>query len=290
MLLAALTGCHGQGSGGTPQGEPRSESGTSPSADAGGARAALKAAVEPLLDQSVVDFDAALYSGSALAVETTGRAYQHRGYEATTTSPKELGSAQAPQGDDVKGRMDVRAVADDVYLRLASWKPPLAGCWLRTSGDQVPGGLLALTPGVPGYLTILGAVQAQQVVSGGQGAATLIGGEVSLRIGLQMFTTGVLGLLQLDASRLDGASVPVILQVQNGVVSELDLSGTDLVSAVRAAGGSVAAAAEATVSQLRIAVAYRGGAQDMPPVQPPPADQLMTNADVNAHRGCAADH
>ena len=154
--------------------------------------------------------------------------------------------------------MDVRAVGDDLYMQLSTWEKPLAGCWLRTGPGQVPGGQLAMTPGVPGYVTLLGALQPGVVVSQ-DGDNVVVGADVPLRVGLQLLTTGVLGLLQLDASQLDGASVPVGIRLTAGVLTDVELKGADLVGAVRAAGGAVPPEAEATVGQLRISLNYRPG-------------------------------
>ena len=107
-----------------------------------------------------------------------------------------------------------------------------------------------------------------------------------LRIGFQLLTTGVLGLVQLDASQLDGASVPVGVKLTDGVLTEVELQGADLVSAVRAAGGDVPPDAEITLSQLRISVSYKAGPADAPQVTAPADDLVMTNADVKADTGC----
>ena len=115
---------------------------------------------------------------------------------------------------------------------------------------------------------------------------TVIGADLPLRLGLQLVTTGVLGLLQLDASQLDGASVPVGVKLTAGVLTDVELKGSDLVSAVREAGGEVPPDAEATVGQLRISLNYKAGKADAPKVTAPADDLVMTNADVQANRGC----
>ena len=288
-LLATLAGCGGDDE---PSGTPQAES---PSASAGQSASAsatddvetiFRAALKPLVDHPVIDFRHDVYSGQALAVETKGRAFQQAGWQATTTSPKVLGSPDAPSGDDIKGSMEVRAVEADLYLQLATWKEPLAGCWLRTGSGQVPGGQLAMTPGVPGYVTLLGALRPGVVVSQ-DGTKTVLAADVPLRIGLQLLTTGVLGLLQLDASQLDGSFVPLGVRLTDGVLTDVELRGADLISAVRAAGGDLTPDAEATLGQLRVEVGYKPGPSDAPPVTAPADDLVMTNADVKANRGCA---
>ena len=245
----------------------------------------FRAALKPLVDQPVIDFRHDVFSGQALAIETKGRAFQQAGWQSTTTSPKELGSSEAPQGEEVKGSMEVRAVDADLYMQLSTWEKPLAGCWLRTGPGQVPGGQLAMTPGVPGFVTLLGALRPEVVVSQ-DGDTIVIGADLPLRIGLQLLTTGVLGLVQLDASQLDGASVPVGVKLTGGVLTDVELQGGDLVTAVRAAGGDVPPDAEITLSQLRISVNYKTGPADAPQVTAPADDLVMTNADVKANRGC----
>jgi hypothetical protein len=291
-LLTALAGCGGDdGPSGAPQQDSASGSASaspgSPSgaSDAGDVEKLFETALKPLIGQQVIDFRHDVYSGQALAIETKGRAFQQVGWQATTTSPKVLGSPQAPSGDDVKGTLEVRAVADEVFMQLSSWQGPLAGCWLRTNQGQVPGGQLAMTPGVPGYVTLLGAIRPSAVLDQ-DGGKVVIGADVPLRIALQLLTTGVLGLLQLDASQLDGADVPLGVQVTDGVVSAVELKGGDLVGAVREAGGDVTADGEATLGQLRITVTYRPGPADAPPVTAPAADLVMSNADVQAQKGC----
>jgi hypothetical protein len=287
-LVVALAGCSGSDSGGEPTAESPSAS-TSPSTSASTAddvAALFQAALQPLVDQRVIDFRHDVFSGQALAVETKGRAFQQSGWQATTTSPKVLGSPDAPSGAEIKGSMQVRAVDADLYMQLSTWKKPLAGCWLRTSQGQVPGGQLAMTPGVPGYVTLLGALQPDVVLSQ-DGAKTVVGAEVPLRVGLQLLTTGALGLLQLQADQLEGASVPLGVRLTNGVLTDVELHGDDLVSAVRTAGGDVAPDAEATLGQLRIEVSYKPGPSDAPLVAAPEDDVVMTNADVQANRGCA---
>ena len=285
-LLAALTGCGGSDDpGGTPDAETPSTSASESAAGADDVKVLFGEALKPLVDQPVIDFRHDVYSGEALAIETKGRAFQQAGWQSTTTSPKELTSPEAPQGDDVKGSMEVRAVDADLFMQLSTWQKPLAGCWLRTGPGQVPGGQLAMTPGVPGYITLLGALRPQVVVSQ-DGGTVVIGADIPLRIGLQLLTTGVLGLLQLDASQLDGASVPVGVKLTDGVLTDVELKGSDLVSAVRAAGGEVPPEAEITLGQLRISLNYKAGNADAPKVSAPADDLVMTNADVKAKRGC----
>ena len=283
-LTAALSGCSGgDDPSGTPEAEPPDPTASAPSAD--DVEPLFREALKPLLDQPVIDFRHDIFSAQALAIETRGRAFQQAGWQATTTSPKELTSPEAPQGDEVKGSMEVRAVGADLYLQLSTWQEPLAGCWLRTGPGQVPGGQLAMTPGVPGFVTLLGALRPQVVVSQ-DGDTTVIGADVPLRVGLQLVTTGVLGLLQLDAGQLDGASVPVGVELTAGVLTGVELQGPDLVSAVRAAGGEVAPDAEPTVGELRISLSYKPGPPGAPKVTAPADDLVMTNADVDAKRGC----
>jgi hypothetical protein len=285
-LLAALAGCGGgDDPGGTPEAEAPSASTTASAATAEDVQRLFSEALEPLVEQPVIDFRHDVYSGQALAIETKGRAFQQAGWQSRTTSPKELSSSEAPQGDEVKGSMEVRAVDADLYMQLSTWEKPLAGCWLRTGPGQVPGGQLALTPGVPGFVTLLGALRPQVVVTE-DGDTVVIGADVPLRVGLQLLTTGVLGLLQLDASQLDGAAVPVGVKLIGGVLTDVELQGADLVSAVREAGGEVSPDAEATVGQLRIALNYKPGPADAPKVTAPADDLVMTNADVEAKRGC----
>ncbi|MDX6374212.1 MAG: hypothetical protein QOD98_3200 [Nocardioidaceae bacterium] len=298
MLLGALAGCGGgDDPGGTPQAEsPASSASPSPSSSTSSStspsstaaddlKALFRAALKPLVDQPVIDFKHDVFSGQALAIETKGRAFQHVGWQSRTISPKELGSPEAPEGDAIKGSMDVRAVDADLYMQLSTWQEPLAGCWLRTGRGQVPGGQLAMTPGVPGYITLLGALR-PDAVAAQDGDKVVIAANVPLRVGLQLLTTGALGLVQLEASQLDGASVPVGVKITDGVLTDVELQGTDLVSAVRAAGGQVPPDAEATLGQLRISLTYRPGSSDAPQVTAPAADLVMTNADAQANRGC----
>ena len=183
-LLAALTGCGGSDDpGGTPDAETPSTSASESAAGADDVKVLFGEALKPLVDQPVIDFRHDVYSGEALAIETKGRAFQQAGWQSTTTSPKELASSEAPQGDDIKGSMEVRAVDADLFMQLSTWQKPLAGCWLRTGPGQVPGGQLAMTPGVPGYITLLGALRPQVVVSQ-DGDTVVIGADVPLRIGL----------------------------------------------------------------------------------------------------------
>jgi hypothetical protein len=285
-LLAGFSGCSGDDPGGTPEaGSPGPTGSPAASATADDVTALFREAVKPLVDEPVIDFRHDIYAGQALAVETKGRAFQQAGWQSRTTSPKELVSPDAPQGDEVKGSMEVRAVGADLYLQLSSWEKPLAGCWLRTGRGQVPGGQLAMTPGVPGYVTLLGALRPEVVVQQ-DGDTTVLGAELPMRMGLQLLTTGLLGLLQLDAGQLDSASVPVGVRLTAGVLTDVELQGADLVSAVREAGGDVPPDAEATLGRLRISLTYRPGRPDAPRVAAPADDLVMTNADVEADRGC----
>ena len=120
--------------------------------------------------------------------------------------------------------MEVRAVGADLFMQLSTWEEPLAGCWLRTGPGQVPGGQLAMTPGVPGFITLLGALRPEVVVTQ-DGDTIVLGADLPLRIGFQLLTTGVLGLVQLDASQLNGASVPVGVKLTGGVLTDVELQG-----------------------------------------------------------------
>ena len=184
-LLAALAGCGGgDDPGSTPEAETPSTSASHVgAASADDVKLLFREALKPLVDQPVIDFRHDVFSGQALAIETKGRAFQQAGWQSTTTSPKELGSSEAPQGEEVKGSMEVRAVDADLYMQLSTWEKPLAGCWLRTGPGQVPGGQLAMTPGVPGFVTLLGALRPEVVVDQ-DGDTIVIGADVPLRIGL----------------------------------------------------------------------------------------------------------
>ena len=89
-----------------------------------------------------------------------------------------------------------------------------------------------------------------------------------------------------DASQLDGASVTVGVKVTEGVLTDVEVRGSDLIDAVRTAGGEVPPEAEATLTELRIALSYKPGPDDAPQVTAPPDDLIMTNADVKAQKGC----
>ena len=88
-------------SGGTPETETPSTSPIATSTTgADDVEPVFRAALKPLVDQPVIDFRHDMFSGQALAIETKGRAFQQAGWQSTTTSPKELGSAEAPQGEE----------------------------------------------------------------------------------------------------------------------------------------------------------------------------------------------
>ena len=132
LLGVVLAGCGGGEESGTPSpstSPSEAPTGSTEAIDPGGPPASagpdelkelLRVALRPLVDRPVIDFRHDVYSGKALAIETKGRAFQHLGWQSTTTSPRQLDSSQPPQGDEIKGSMQVRAVGDALYLQLST--------------------------------------------------------------------------------------------------------------------------------------------------------------------------
>jgi hypothetical protein len=186
VLLAALSGCGGNDepkSAGTPEAEPSSASSssspTSPpsptpsvsttsSADVDAepvspaeAQRALQKGLRELLGGGSVDFRYRMNVGTTALTETTGRAAIDGGWRSSTHFSEEL-AAQIDEGEEVPDyRMEVLAPGNrDVFMQMVGWPEPAAGCWLQMSPGEVPVGFLAMTPGIPAYVGVLGAVKA----------------------------------------------------------------------------------------------------------------------------------
>ena len=246
---------------------------------------AMKAGLRGLLRGGMVDFRYRMNLGATNMTETTGRAALDGGWSSSTNFSEEL-SGLVEEGDGADDyRMEVRAPgSDDVFMQMVGWKEPFAGCWLQVDPGVVPVGFLAMTPGVPGYVGVLGALKALGFDP--EHEDSTIVATVSLRGALLLLTGQLVQALDVPPDVMNGLRVPARVYLEDGVLTDVSVYGDDIVEGVRDAGGEADSEYADYLTGMYVSVRYTPAPRGADPVAAPDAGLVITAEDMDAKRGC----
>ena len=250
------------------------------------AERALQEGLRRLLGGGTVDFRYKMRVGPTAFTETTGRSAVAGGWRSSTSFSEEL-SDLVDDGDEVGDyRMEVRAPGrTHVYMQMVGWPEPYAGCWLQMGPDQVPVGFLAMSPGVPAYVGVLGAVRALGFDAEDDDGSR-IEVSLSLRGALLLLTGRTVQALAVPPDAVRGTRVPARVYLEDGVVTDVTVDGADIVEGVRSAGGDADSQYAGYLAALDVTIRYTPAPDGSDPVTAPKAGLVMSAEDMDARRGC----
>lgn len=246
---------------------------------------ALEAGLHGLLGGESVDFSYRLGAGATALIETTGRAAITGGWRSSTQVAEEA-STLVDDGEGLSDlRMEVRAPGTtDVFMQMAGWPEPMAGCWLRMGAGQVPVGFLAMTPGVPAYVGVLGAVEALGFADAADGSRIAV--SMSLRGALALLTGRSVQAMAVPPEQMKGVRVEAMVYLEDGVVTAVRVSGSDILDGVRTAGGELQTRDAEALAMTHLSVSYTPAPAGADPVTAPDDRLVVTTEEMDADRGC----
>lgn len=239
--------------------------------DPAGASTALAGAVRVLRREPVTSFSAQTLGAGVVLHQTDGFVTAD-GWRAVTDFPG-VATGQEPA--------TMRTVSDDrtVWLQMAEWTAPRAGCWLELGSSEVPLGLSALRPAGPVYLDLVANLTPLDFVDERREA---INATTDAVLAASLFDVQLLE--QVDATALEGADavVPVQLGYDGERVSGLAVRGADVVAALDEVGSPPQDEVRDAVRAIDVVVNFPRGRPDDVTVEAPPVGLRF----VETERSC----
>jgi hypothetical protein len=263
-LLLTATGC---GSGDTTSADEASAS-QSPTSSAtpvdqralADVEKRLQAAVDAMQEEPVTRFRHAIELFAKDASVTDGLV-DADGWQATTT--------QYSSGGDPQAVMHVRSSGGHVWMQMDHWTPPAKGCWLQMEPNTVPLGYAGMTADEPAYFGVIGALHALRP---GEGDAFQGGMDVAQS--LSLLGGSAVNEISVDPGHED---VHMRVTLAGGRVSEVLLSGQEIVRAVDAAGGSISDNVRESLPRLSVSLRFPAPTGEESPLVAPPEDKITTD-------------
>ena len=228
MLAVVLAGCDGgdPGEQSDPLPAPTATSAANaPSSPApvhsDEATEALNRGIRKLVRSSHVGFSHSITAQGTLIFTTEGVWVPQRRWVSTTTSD------DPDSGESYV--MHAVSVGRQTWMQMENWTGDDAGCWLATSGTQVPLGISGLTPGVPGYFSVLPYLRPRGFEPDDP---SVVVAEVRLDYAAILFPVRVAQLIQDEVERPGQARVEVRVSVGRNGVEGYGITGANLVDAI----------------------------------------------------------
>lgn len=261
VVLAAALGACGIGTSGQLVAPPAPAARIPSTASAADA---LAAAVEQVQGEQITDFRAELKLNSTTLLRVDGTDHAAAGWEARTT-----------MNDLVEGQnyiIHARSTPTRSWMQMEGWKGDSAGCWLALGPRDVPVGIGGLTRGEPAYLGALSALRADRFVDAEVGG---IAASLPLDGVLQLVSAKIMRAFDVGAVRLADHDVPVTVTLRHGRVSEIEIAGGDVVTALEAAEVEWPQGARRFLEHVAFTMGYAKG-DDRFAVRVPADDLVMT--------------
>lgn len=273
MLALALTACSDDG-GGDPGSEPSTMADGGTDDDTASAQEALTAAVRAMDQESLgLRYEMRLDGTAAITIDGV----QDRDGDWSATA-----RFDDPSDASEPAAMDARSSAGSVWMTMRSWPAPDNGCWLEIPRGQTPVGISGLLPDELAYARVLSALHALDFEPG---STTGISGEIDLRVALSLVQSQALAEVEIDPARIRGTRVPATIELRDGKVAEVTMTGGSLLDTFGRIRAPLSAQAYQALKIIDYQVSYTSPATDA--VLPPPADGLvLTPAESESRAGC----
>lgn len=240
----------------------------------------LSAAVRSMTREPHTDFVASvLSSNSEDPVQTaTGSLLGSGSWRVTVNTP-----------DQAQHSNTLYALAADhvVYMRMADWPEKQDLCWLQMSREQVPGGIVALLPDEPAYVSALAGLSARGYVPD---VGNAVVGDLEMGYALELLPGRILqnsGVVREDYFTDD--LVPTRITFKAGRVSGYQVPGDALRDTMEQAGIDVDAVSGLFLDDATFEVSFPKPGTSPRPVVAPPASQVVTPEMTAAgDEGCSA--
>jgi hypothetical protein len=233
--------------------------------------AALEAGVRRLLAQPAIGFDySATTSIDRFSVRMSGTV--HPGTE-TWVGRGLLTTRDAGDSEE----FEVRSIGEDRWLGLSK-RPGAALCWFPMPDDRELEGLPAIEAGVPGFVTVLENLRAPRWQFGGEAWLTA---RLSLADAALLASTFELTTSELAPPDDSYGAVPLTVGIEDGVLHDLTMTGTEFVASFEQGGATLSEEASSDLRTRNMRLTFGG-----PTEQVRAPDPTRVYDGVHQRRGC----
>jgi hypothetical protein len=224
------------------------------------ATAFLKKAVTRIADEPSTRYRFTLGLAHETVLEIEGVALNKRRWQATVRAT-EPGSASSTV-------MNVRSVGDTTWMQVEGWPDRAAGCWLPIGTRQVPVGIQGLTPGEPGYVSLLADLTTPTFTGLSRSAMKA---ELALPAASALLQAQLFRHIELSEAQASKGSVEVDVSYEGNRLTRVELSGGDMLRAIEKAGGSVTSTSRTVLENTNYRVDFLAPGTTISVTVPPKA-------------------
>jgi hypothetical protein len=229
------------------------------------AQKALRKAVTSIANEPIAtfQFETTLFDEPLIAID--GVAQAQAGWRATARFT-EPGSSPGSLG-----LMHAVSAEGSVWMQMRGWPPPQRGCWLLLAGGSVPLGIQGLLPDEPTYISIVGYLHTLGFADTSHAS---LAGTLDLGAAASLLQAQLLEDIEISRSQLSRGEVPVAIGLDDQRISDLAVSGTDMLAAIETAGGTVTGQSRDALRASVFTVRYPSD-QLPAKISAPPANLVM---------------
>jgi hypothetical protein len=236
------------------------------------ARAELRHAVEDLANRPTVGFQ--------LEIDFPEGAASHRLEGGADLREEEWWiSAETSSDGDEPLAWSARSEGGRTWMQMADWPPPKTGCWLEMPPGMVPLGFQGLTPGLPGYISLLSWLRADGFDP--SDPSVLIGhtdaGAVQALVPGQ--TADAMGMSGLERADVRDTHVDLRIDLVDGGIRSISTTGMDLLESWPAARDQLDDRLEPFVEEMSTTLTFLEVAPAAPSPLAPPDDLIVQMSD-----------
>lgn len=168
------------------------------------------------------------------------------------------------------------------WMQMDAWTPPRTGCWLEVAPGTVPLGFLGLTPGIPGYVRLLGHLRADEDTSADPDSLAAHTDAGTVQILFPGQTSDAMGFTNLTRANVRDTDVALSIVLDDGQITSITTTGKSLLDAWPAARDRLDDEVEPFVEGMSSTLTFLDAAPPSPsPLLPP--DELTFAA---SDKGC----
>jgi hypothetical protein len=212
------------------------------------AQKALRKAVASIVNEPITtfQFETILFDEPWIAIDGVAEA-RVGGWRATVrfTEP-----GSSPGSADL---MKARSADGSVWMQMRGWPPPQRGCWLLLPDGNAPLGIQGLAPLEPTYISIVAHLHTLGFADASHAS---LAGTLDLDAAASLLQAQLLEKIEISQSQLSRGEAPVDIGLDDQRISEVAVSGTGMLKAIEAAGGTVTGLSVDALRASRFTVRY----------------------------------
>ena len=188
-------------------------------------------------------------------------------------------TAETSSGGDEPLAWSARSEGGRTWMQMADWPQPKTGCWLEMPPGMVPLGFQGLTPGLPGYISLLGWLQADGFEA--SDPSVLIGhtdaGAVQALVPGQ--TADAMGMSSLKRADVRDTKVDLRIELVDDRIRSISTTGMNLLESWPAARDQLDDRLEPFVEEMSTTLTFLDAAPAGPSPLAPPDDLIVQMSD-----------